>query len=88
MKILHCRKFVFFFYSSFKFGYLPNSIKNYILKFCGTVKYITLKGGYLYKLNRGVFRILILPVLSVNRIFPLRMLTLADSNKMSKNSSW
>ena len=40
-----------------------------------------------YKLfdTRGLFRILILRVLSVHRIFPLRVLTLADSNKMPKN---
>ena len=37
---------------------------------------------------RSLFRIVILRVQNVNRIFPLRMLTLADSNKMSKNSSW
>ena len=37
---------------------------------------------------RSLFRIIILRVQNVNRIFPLRMLTLADSNKMSKNSSW
>ena len=34
---------------------------------------------------RGLFRILILWVRGVNRIFPLRVLTLADSNKMSKD---
>ena len=36
-------------------------------------------------LCRGLFRVLILRVLSVNRFFPLRVLTLADKDKMSKN---